>query len=84
MPARPRARPLIERGRAPTLPMAKRKWVPPADHPWRRSFLSGTGLRSALSARPAGSQGSAPAGTREKPHNQSSSKTFEEGTLLTR
>jgi transposase len=38
--------------------IGKRKWVPPADHPWRQAarakLLSGSGLRSALNAPPFG------------------------------
>lgn len=40
-PARPRvpeARPASQRGRVPTSQIAKRKWVPPADHPWRQAM----------------------------------------------
>jgi hypothetical protein len=83
-PSVSQARPLNERGTVPTPPSAKQKPIPSADHPWRRALLSGSGLRPTLNARPSGSQGSAPAGTREKRHNQSNSKTFEERTLLTR
>ncbi len=39
-PARPsvaEARPAIERGTALTAAAAKRKWVPPPDHPWRQA-----------------------------------------------
>jgi transposase len=34
-PARPR---VAERTGVPTPPLAKRKWVPPADHPWRQAI----------------------------------------------
>ena len=43
-PARPRvaeARPASEPAQAPTLRIAKRKWVPPADHPWRQAARRG-------------------------------------------
>jgi hypothetical protein len=33
----PEARPAIERARVPTPPIAKQKWVPPTDHPWRQA-----------------------------------------------
>jgi len=33
----PETRPVIEPATAPTPPIAKRKWVPPADHPWRQA-----------------------------------------------
>lgn len=39
-PAKPRvaeARPAIERAAAPAPPLAKRKWVPPPNHPWRQA-----------------------------------------------
>jgi len=36
-PSVPEARPAIERAPVPTAAMAKRKWVPPADHPWRQA-----------------------------------------------
>jgi transposase len=39
------ARPLRGRPRVPTPPLAPRKWVPPADHPWRRSLLRGAEKR---------------------------------------
>ena len=46
------------RGGTPATPLPKRKWVPPADHPWRQAarahFLSGSGLRSAPNAPPCG------------------------------
>jgi hypothetical protein len=40
-PGKPRVgevRPVIERAGAPTGQVAKRKWVPPANHPWRRAI----------------------------------------------
>lgn len=43
-PAQPRvpeARPRIERGTVPTPAIAKRKWVPPANHPWRQAARRG-------------------------------------------
>jgi hypothetical protein len=41
-PAPPRVReaqPALERAQVPMPPLVKRKWVPPADHPWRQSVL---------------------------------------------
>ena len=59
-PARPSAQQAMPPGdsgvsQAPPAPqIAKRKWVPPANHPWRQAaraqLLSGPGLRSALRA----------------------------------
>ena len=43
-PAQPRvpeARPALERARVLTPRIAKRKWVPPADHPWRQAARRG-------------------------------------------
>jgi transposase len=43
-PARPRVveeRPASEQARVPTPRIAKRKWVPPADHPWRQAARRG-------------------------------------------
>jgi transposase len=43
-PARPRVaevRPASERPTVPTAQIAKRKWVPPADHPWRQAARRG-------------------------------------------
>ncbi len=37
-PCVPEARRGIERVAMPTRPLAKRKWVPPADHPWREAI----------------------------------------------
>jgi hypothetical protein len=36
--AAPAPPPVAERTRVPTPPRAKRKWVPPADHPWRQTM----------------------------------------------
>lgn len=36
-PSIPEAKPTIERATMLTPPMAKRKWVPPPDHPWRQA-----------------------------------------------
>jgi hypothetical protein len=36
-PSVPPARPALERATLPTPPLAKRKWVPAADHPWRQA-----------------------------------------------
>ena len=64
-----------EAAQPPRLP--KRKWVPPADHPWRQAagapLLSGSGLRSALRA----PQDCAPAGTRKQPqHSKPQPQSF--------
>jgi len=40
-PSVPEARPAIEQATVPTPPIAKRKWVPPADHPWRQAARRG-------------------------------------------
>ncbi len=40
-PARPsglEAQPMVERVTEPSPPRARRKWVPPADHPWRQAI----------------------------------------------
>jgi transposase len=37
-PTIPQAQPALERARVPTPSRAKRKWVPPADHPWRQAI----------------------------------------------
>jgi transposase len=44
-PTRP---PVAERTRALTPPRAKRKWVPPADHPWRQAARFGAERRASL------------------------------------
>ena len=33
----PEARPVLQQATAPRAPIAKRKWVPPPDHPWRQA-----------------------------------------------
>jgi hypothetical protein len=40
-PSVPEARPANQRAMAPTPRIAKRKWVPPADHPWRQAARRG-------------------------------------------
>ncbi len=45
-PSVPEARAAIERARVPTPPMGKRKWVPPADHPWRQAARRGAERRA--------------------------------------
>lgn len=40
-PSVPQARPAIERAPAPTAAIAKPKWVPPPDHPWRQAARRG-------------------------------------------
>ena len=50
-PAKPR---VAEQGGMPTPPRAKRKWVPPADHPWReaaRQAVERKALRGEMAAR---------------------------------
>ena len=93
--ARPSAQPALKPAqRGFTLgpaapPIAKRKWVPPADHPWRQAaraqLLSGSGLRSALDAPPFGLRR---APLRPEPERNTNSKsnnqTISEGTFLTR
>jgi hypothetical protein len=67
----------------------RRKWVPPADHPWRdparAQLLAGSGLRSALNAPPFGLRR---APLRPEPasnlHTQSKNQRASEGTLLTK
>jgi transposase len=46
------ARPTGERKRVPTA-IAKRKWVPPADHPWREAARRGAARRACSEALPA-------------------------------
>jgi len=64
--------------------IAKRKWVPPANHPWRQAarahLLSGSGLRSALNAPPFGLRR---APRRPEPESNNH-QTASEGTLLMR
>jgi len=48
-PAKPRVpevRPALERARVATPPIRKRKWVPPADHPWRQAARRGAERRA--------------------------------------
>ena len=40
-PSVPEVKPAVERATAPSPPRAKRKWVPPADHPWRQAARRG-------------------------------------------
>ncbi len=44
----PEAKPVVEWGKAPTPGIAKRKWVPPPDHPWRQAARCGPERRAAL------------------------------------
>ncbi len=50
------APPALQRAAASSLPRLKRKWVPPADHPWRQSILRGVEKRGSgdmpVAARP--------------------------------
>jgi transposase len=46
-PRVPEVRPASERGRVPTSQIAKRKWVPPADHPWRQALRREVNRRAA-------------------------------------
>jgi transposase len=91
--ARPSAPPASQPGdRGVTLataavPIPKRKWVPPADHPWRQTarakFLSGSGLRSALNAPPFGLRRAPLRPEPERNTNtKSNNQTVSEGTLL--
>jgi len=45
-PSLPEARPAVKRATVPTPPIAKRKWVPPADHPWRQAARRGAERRA--------------------------------------
>ncbi len=52
-PAKPsgaEARPAVERAPAPKPAVAKRKWVPPANHPWREAARRGAQQRAAKEA----------------------------------
>jgi transposase len=52
-PVRPgaaEAKPALEPTRAPRPTIAKRKWVPPADHPWRQAARWGAERRAILQA----------------------------------
>jgi hypothetical protein len=42
-----------ERSPVPTAQIVKRRWVPPADHPWRRSILRGVDTRGSGNIPPA-------------------------------
>ena len=44
--SRREARPEAERAAVPTVPIPKRKWVPPPDHPWRQAARSGAERRA--------------------------------------
>ncbi len=50
-PSGPEAQPGVERASAPSLPRAKRKWVPPADHPWRQAARREVERRASSGAR---------------------------------
>ncbi len=45
-PSLPEARPVVKRAPVPTPPIARRKWVPPADHPWRQAARRGAERRA--------------------------------------
>jgi len=52
-PAKPsgaEAQPAVERATEPKPPAAKRKWVPPANHPWREAARRGAQQRAAKEA----------------------------------
>ena len=40
-PSIPEAKPAVQRATVPTAVIAKRKWVPPANHPWRQAARRG-------------------------------------------
>jgi len=44
----PEAKPAIEPTQAPMPALAKRKWVPPPDHPWRQAARWGAERRASL------------------------------------
>jgi len=44
----PEAKPGVERAKAPSPAMPKRKWVPPADHPWRQAIQRDVARRAIL------------------------------------
>jgi len=55
-PAKPRVgevKPAVERATPASLPRAKRKWVPPADHPWREAARRGMERRERQASREA-------------------------------
>jgi transposase len=91
-PSVPEGRPAGERGTAratPATQIPKRKWVPPADHPWRLAarghLLSSSGLRSALNTPPFGLRRAPLRPEPERNTNtKSNNQTISEGTLLTR
>ncbi len=94
-PASPSAQdpsPLEESGVTPATRAThtgKRKWVPPADHPWRQAaraqILSGPVLRSALSAPPFGLRRAALRSEPERtPKTKSNKQTLSKGTFLMR
>ena len=37
-PSASEARPVIQQAKTPTTPIVRRKWAPPADHPWRKAI----------------------------------------------
>jgi hypothetical protein len=48
-PAKPRvanAKPAVERATPPKPPQVQRKWVPPSNHPWRKTALRGEQQRA--------------------------------------
>ena len=46
--SRPEAKARAERAAVPTVPIPKRKWVPPPDHPWRQAARHGAERRANL------------------------------------
>ena len=46
--SRPEARPGAKGAAVPTVPIPKRKWVPPPDHPWRQVARYGAERRANL------------------------------------
>ncbi len=44
----PETKPVVEWGKAPTAGIAKGKWVPPPDHPWRQAARCGAERRAGL------------------------------------
>jgi transposase len=44
----PEAKPAVDATKAPMRGIAKRKWVPPPDHPWRQAAPSGAERRASL------------------------------------
>ncbi len=92
-PARPSAQEAMQPSESgvtqptPARRIAKRKWVPPANHPWRQAvrgqLLSGSVLRSALNAPPFGLR-RAPLRTEPERKTKGNNQTVSEGTLLMR